>query len=829
MRGFLFLCLFQIIFVEKSASQHIYLNEIMASNRLTIADEAGDFDDWVELYNADSLPVQVGGMYLSDNPDLPQKWRIPAQQPGLTQVPAKGFLVIWLDDEPAEGMLHAPFKLDAAGEYLSLYTADGKWLDSIAFGKQSQDVSLSRATDGGLPWGLHAPTPGRSNDPVPYPLAAPAPVFSLNSGHYRSDMELRLSSPLAQGVVRYTLDGSMPTESSPAYTTPLRFARSTTVRARVFAPGWLPGPALTRNYFIEAQHTFPIVALSFEPSDFFDPATGIYSNLALSEEERPVHVEWFEPDGSFGFEADMAAELHGKGSLGSAQKSLLLKAKSSVGAESIQYPVFPDLPQQEYKRLVLRNSGQDWNVSMFRDAFVASLGRDRSDIAPILDTLHLHFQAHRPAVVYFNGAYWGIYNVHDQLGADFLKQRFGLKADSVDFIDLYNEPITGDSAAWLDFWRWTTERHFQSDARMQEMAQKQDLDNFIDYTIFEIASDNLDWPMKNWRRFRPRQPDARWQWIPFDFDLSFGLLTTDGQWNTGYAGQNAFLRAMDSTFRYPATPDWSTIYLRRCLENTAFRHRFLNRTADLLNTVFEPTRVVARLSQFRSLYLPEIVAHFERWWLLGQGTLPYWEDNLKRMRYFAEQRAELCFKHALVAFSKTTTGTVPVTLAVSPPQAGSIEFSTLHFRHSDLPWTGTYFRDVPIPVKAIPNPGWKFKGWLPGQFNGEAQTTLTFDSKVTLTALFEPGGILTDTQNLAQEKVILNPNPATDQVLVKAVSPIVSAQLFNTAGQAVYQWDFQGATAKEQLLDLTAITPGAYLLSVRLAQGGVFWRRLVVI
>lgn len=826
----LYFCLFGLLFCAPLGAQKVFINEIMASNRLTIADPAGEFDDWAEVYNGDSIPVQLAGMYLSDNPGNPLKWQIPGTNPSETNLPAKSYRLIWLDDAPAQGPLHAPFKLDASGEHLLLSTREGILLDRFGFGPQQQDLSIGRVPDGTGVWvPLKTPSPGAANTAGILPDQAPAPLFSIPGGHYRNGMELALSTPVPQGVVRYTLNGGLPTETDSIYHAPLRLERTSVVRARVFAPGWRPSPVVTQTYFVDVQHTFPIVSIAFEPADFFDPNTGIYANLALAEEERPVHVEWFEPDGTHGFSADMAVELHGKGSLGSAQKSLLLKAKSSFGPSEIKYPVFPDLPYKKYSRLVLRNSGQDWNVTMFRDAFVASLGRDYTDLSPVLDTVHLAFQGFRPSVVYFNGAYWGIYNLHDQIGEEFLSNHFGLNPDSVDFIDLYSEAITGDSAAWFDFWRWTTEHHFQSDVQLQTMAQRQDLDNFTDYTIFQIATDNVDWPLKNWRRFRPKQADGKWHWVPFDFDLSFGLLTTDGLWNTGYAGQNAFARAIDSTFRYPSSPDWSTLYLRRCLENTAFRHRFLNRTADLLNTVFEPQRVINRMAKFRTLYQPEIQAQLERWWLFGQGAEQYWEDNIRQLRHFAEQRAGFCFQHAVTTFPKTTTGTALVTLAVDPPEAGNIEFSTLHFKHNDLPWTGTYFRDIPIPAKAVPNPGWRFKGWSPGEYNSDASTTFILNKKVTLTALFEHGPILSDTQDLAREKVVLTPNPATDQVLVKAITPFLSAQLYNAIGQEMQRWDFTAAPLAEQWLPLREVAPGSYVLAVKLAQGGIFWRRLVVL
>ena len=121
------------------------------------------------------------------------------------------------------------------------------------------------------------------------------------------------------------------------------------------------------------------------------------------------------------------------------------------------------------------------------------------------------------------------------------------REDEADLIDFYGNALTGDSIAWFEFWNWLNANHFHDQQNFELLRQKTDLDNFADYCILEILSDNVDWPTKNWRRMRPRTPDGRWYWLPYDFDLSFGLFSLDGQWNSGFAGQNAFARALDST------------------------------------------------------------------------------------------------------------------------------------------------------------------------------------------------------------------------------------------------------------------------------------------
>jgi hypothetical protein len=138
----------------------LYVNELMASNDTTVADEAGDYDDWIEIYNLGLAPVDLEGFYLTDDPADPTAWALPD-----TSISAGGYLLVWADDEPAEGPLHATFRLSGSGEYVALYHPDGATLvDSVTFGAQTVDVSYGRFPDGSPSWvSMSVPTPGASN------------------------------------------------------------------------------------------------------------------------------------------------------------------------------------------------------------------------------------------------------------------------------------------------------------------------------------------------------------------------------------------------------------------------------------------------------------------------------------------------------------------------------------------------------------------------------------------------------------------------------------------------------------------------------------------
>ena len=142
----------------------IWINELLADNVATVADEAGQFEDWVELYNADSTPHDVGGLYLTDDLSRPAQWRIPDG----TVISGRGHLLVWCDDDAGDGPLHASFKLSAEGEELGLVDADGSTLlDVIHWRPQLPDVSVGRETDGAPFFRLlPTPTPGAPNTPA---------------------------------------------------------------------------------------------------------------------------------------------------------------------------------------------------------------------------------------------------------------------------------------------------------------------------------------------------------------------------------------------------------------------------------------------------------------------------------------------------------------------------------------------------------------------------------------------------------------------------------------------------------------------------------------
>jgi hypothetical protein len=144
----------------------LFINELMAQNSMTIADENGEFDDWIEIYNPNDVEVDLAGLYITDNLSIFPKYQFPFGSE-LTKIPANGFRLVWADNQDSQGPLHTNFGLSVNGEAVGLYAADGSTvIDTITFGVQQTDISFGRQQDGQLPWvSFTTPTPGASNNP----------------------------------------------------------------------------------------------------------------------------------------------------------------------------------------------------------------------------------------------------------------------------------------------------------------------------------------------------------------------------------------------------------------------------------------------------------------------------------------------------------------------------------------------------------------------------------------------------------------------------------------------------------------------------------------
>jgi hypothetical protein len=650
----------------------------------------------------------------------------------------------------------------------------------------------------------------------------PPVEFSQTGGLFAAPVGVTLSCTTPGAAIHYTLDGTEPTAQSATYTgLPLIFNNTTALRVRAFAPG-SHSPVTTHTYFVGVSHSFPVVSLVFEPAAFFDSLSGIYVNYQ-QDLNAIANIEFFENGAEVAaFNQLVEVEIQGTGSAALEQKSLEIKAKGSLGESKVQYPIFPDLPFEEYKRFVLRNGGQDWCVMQFRDAFAASLMFDRSDLGDILKKPNLHLQAYRPAVVYLNGEYWGIHNVRERMNRFYVQQHFDWEEDEFDMVENFGEMSSGDSVAWFQFFNYLeqTPTGFDDDAVFESLKQQIDYQNFLDYCAFNIYLENEDWPGNNVLRFRHRSAADKWRWMTYDLDFTFGLFQFPTGWNTGDPSPNALARLLDdSSFVWP-NPDWATLLFRRCWQNAGFRRDFANRLADMLNTAFVPERVCARLDEFRALYQPEMPQHYQRWW---SGNFTFvWLDNIERTRFFAQHRPEYVRQEILTAMAEAYD-LANLEVDVFPPNGGRIEVNTVQPSGVQFPWKGTYFVGVPLPVKAVANPGYKFVGWSKLELGTADSVGLLLTDSTFLVAYFElEDSTIINAMEVNELSFNVSPNPTTGSVTIFGENlkhGTAHVQLLNQVGQVVLQTSFAPNPAGRVLLEMPGLANGVYFLKIKSEEG----------
>ena len=729
------------------------INEVMSSNAATLQDEDGAYPDWIEIYNPGASAVVLTGYGLTDDEDDAFKWVFPpcSLEPGHFKLvfasgkdrPGDADDGETGTDQSAEGLHpHTNFKVRAAGEIIVLTGPSGTLIDRLNTGAIPTDHSLGRFPDGDELWIVsNRPTPGESNSHLGFTASVTA---SVPGGFHHDPLSVELSVDSPSAVIGYTLDGSDPSAASPVYGGPIDVAGTTVLRARAFEDGLPPGAILTNTYFVDQDMSIAAISLATDPANFFDDEIGIYvmGNNAngnwpywganfREDWERPAHIEFYEPDGQRGFSMDAGVKIQGGYTRGYPQKSLAIYARRSYGYSQIPYRIFPDLPIDGFEAIVLRNSSNDFLQGLIRDPLMHSLG----------DEIGLDVQAYRPAVVFINGAYWGIHNVREKQNEHYLRAHHGVDPDNVDRIAPEVEVLQGDDVHFRALVDYVIEHDLSQTEPYEHVGSQVDLDNLIDYTVAEIYFANNDWPHGNNDCWRPRTPEGRWRWLLYDTDTGFGVnsrLEPDPMYT------HNTLEIATTQRDWQTEPMLSSLLLDGLLHNEDFRYDFINRFADYSNTVFHSDHVIMRVREMKEVLEPEVAQHFERWrWRGDKSSYPYilfgdtiddWYTRLGEIEEFAENRLKHVRRHFVDRFG--LSGLALVELNVSEPRAGKLLINSVVVE--GFPWEGYYFRDVPLTLTAIPEPGFQFVAWTGITPSDVISTTIVLSDSTSVVARFEP-------------------------------------------------------------------------------------------
>lgn len=624
--------------------------------------------------------------------------------------------------------LHTNFKISTKGESIILSSPEGNQIDSVFSSNISADHSAGRKPDGGSTWVFFdTPTPWLSNITIGYANASPEKVlFSKLGGLYQGDIIINLSGNDPTDSIFYTLDGSDPDENDSSYHSQIELFQTTTIKARVINSFQLPGIIATNTYLINESHNLPIVSVTTNPKNLWDEEYGIYvkGNNASSEFpykganfwedwERPANIAMYEQDGKLAFQIDAGIKIFGNYSRGNNQKSLSIHARKSYGYDGIKYKIFEEKDIDEFKTIILRNSGNDFAKTMFRDAFANRLAF----------SLELDHQAYRPAVVYINGEYWGIQNIREKVNEEFIAANHGVDENLIDILEFNGTVVKGNSEHYKSLLAYLGTHDLSITENYNYVAEQIDVENYIKYQMINIFIDNQDWPGNNIKYWRERSPNGKWRWILFDLDAAFSTWFPD---NKSY---NTLEYALKSDGPGWPNPPWSTYLFRKMMENPSFKNDFINVFADNLNTIFKPSVLKATLDEMKAVIKSEMPNHLKRW---GNQTMDYWANRIKTIEDFIKDRQRFVRTHILRQFKLSGT----YNLQLNVIDNGTIKLNSL--KVDDFPWNGTYFNQIPIKIDAIPNPGYKFDKWEDINTTYREKLVIDSDSSITIRAVFVP-------------------------------------------------------------------------------------------
>ena len=559
------------------------ISEVMPSNDRYLRQSDGSYYDWAELVNVSSESIDLSNFFLSDDPDEPQKFQLPQK----TLEPGERIVVILCGKAELTGSsIKVPFTLSRKESWLYVSTAEG-FSDYIRIYDVPYQGSVGRVNGTGT-WYFTNPTPGSSNG-TGVASISPTPMVLMEPGVY-NNVESVTVGLSGSGEIRYTLDGSIPTQNSKLYTQPLALTKTTVIRFASFENGKLPSDAVTASYIINENHTMPVVSIAANPGEF----ANIYKHYIENIEIRGNFTLF---DNGNSITEDCGVKLYGHTALQLPKKNLKVNFRGKYGADVLAYPVYGEDGPEIYDSLCLR-AGQDNPQAIIREELFTSLAADMSD--------HVLVQKTRYCIVYVNGEYYGIYAMKEAYNETYYAQNKGVSEESVTIV----QPPVSYRSEYYSLLSFAASKDMTDPANYEYLCQQIDMDSLIDWMIIQGYSANGD-VEQNMRYFRSTENGNRWQYALYDLDWAF---------YEHVPFSNMF---SESVWQYK-------MLTRNIIKNPTFRQRFLERCQEVLETTLSTENVLKRIDELEAILDPEVKRDRARWGYNYNG----WKGFVQALRNF---------------------------------------------------------------------------------------------------------------------------------------------------------------------------------------------------
>lgn len=589
----------------------VYISEVCA-----IHDRGSNEKDWIELYNGSDSAVSLDGWYLSDSLKEPKKVRLSS-----LNLEAHGYTVIETTSSAVNRKSgDGTFGISPNGETLYLSDPDGIIRDAFQTGAQRNGMTSGRIEgDNQTPRAFFTKkTKGTVNSDAHYPGYTSQPVFSETALYPGEAFSLELTCPDPNATIYYTTDGSEPTQKSKLYTEPLSISRNSVIRAIAYADGLLKSEVVTFHYLFDEPHSVPVVCMAIAPDDF-KTVYNVSKHRDLEGTDRKAQFNYYETDGKIGVSFPADVRCKGQGTLVYRQKSFSVHMRGQYGMSTLEYPLFPDYPYTSFAAFVLRNGGQENDRARLVDSFVS-----RMSIG-----MNVEVANSRPTALYINGEYYGLYELGEDLNADFLETHYGADPDMVDLVRFNGDVATqGSSKDWVALREHAYKLNLSSDEAYREYLEQIDEDYFIDYLIARTYVCDTD--MINQKYWRVNDGSIKWRPLLFDLDLALR--------------QVGRVDVMDKYFSFNVVESphgyKSKFYVFAALKsNKGFCQKFVERYVEILYTQYDTDRLLHLLDQMIAEYESEMPRQIKKWG--NPSSMSSWNKYLDGVRSFIKGRRDV--------------------------------------------------------------------------------------------------------------------------------------------------------------------------------------------
>lgn len=478
-------------------------------------------------------------------------------------------------------------------------------------------------------------------------------AFSVEENFLSESQELTLSAPV-EADIYYTLDGSTPSNGSTRYRSPILLeageeVRGIPVRAVAYYGDGSTSEVCTRTYLtgtdISDRFSTLVVEITTDPGNLYDYDNGILVagrlwddylaenpdaeatdrtpanfNLRGDASERSASVEMWTPDGNRIVSQNMGIRVHGGTSRGADMKSLRLIARKEYGERRLKAALFPDLTSEQtgsviesYKRVLLRNHGNDQEFACLRNELCQRLAKD----AGFPDT-----QSFRGAAVFLNGSYYGFEWLEELYDSNYLHERYGTNESqgSWEIVTPHRGAADTASEEELDI-RAVQDINLTyayqnldltDDGLFRELSGRLDIDNFLQYCALEIYLSNPDWPDNNCRAYRwysanesyaGTYTDGRWRYVLYDMDI---CLARTGSSEADNLTLGEVLGAVESNWNR------KSYLLPALLRRQDMQERFTEIMEEMMNGAFSYEHASEVLDGMVEEMNPEIEFYFQK-------------------------------------------------------------------------------------------------------------------------------------------------------------------------------------------------------------------------